>query len=267
MRVTEARELFRQITKQYFASANVIFSNQSRAAKPKLGLVVLTPGPVKRPHLPNYHQVDDVMVGSYESRLTITVDLFTHGSPVIDDDTGKVAAYENTAVDDILAYANYLNSQFVTEWSHMNDVTVLLEGDAQDLTGIINDNNYEYRARVTVMFYFTQKAVGMAAVSSEQSIRYPIYVRDPDTGEFERDDEGNPVIEHDPETGEPLYTEDPPVETESNSGGLTTDADVVEEGAIVEPVFTQTSTGGGTEELASAEGGYFTEVEIKEEKS
>lgn len=96
---------------------------------------------------------------------------------------------------------------------------------------------------------------------------YPIYVRNPDTGEIVRDGERNPVIEHDPDTGEPLYTDQPPVETESPSGGAVTDADAVESGAIVEPVFTQTSTGGGTEELASAEGGYFTEVEIKEEKS
>lgn len=268
MRVTQAHELFRQITKQYFDSATVIFSNQSRAAKPDLGLVVLTPGSVKRPYLPNYRQTDDTLVGSYESRLTITVDLFTHGSPVIDEDTGKVAAYENTAMDDILSYADYLNSQFVTEWSYINDVTVLLDGDAQDLTGIINDNNYEYRARVTVMFYFTQQAVGMAGVAGEGSIRYPVYVRDPDTGDIERDEDGNPSIEHDPDTGTPLYTDKPPVETESTEGGnYSTDADLVENGAIVEPEFTQTSTGGGTEELASMRVGYFTEVEIKEEMS
>ena len=267
MRVNTARELFRQITKQYFASATVIFSNQSRAAKPKLGLVVLTPGPVKRPYLPNYRQIGDSMVGFYHSRLTITVDLFTHGAPVKDESTGKAVAYENTAMDDILSYADYLNSQFVTEWGSMNDVSVLLDGDAQDLTGIINDNNYEDRARVTVLFYFTQKAVGMAAVANEDSIRYPVYTRDPETGDIVRDEEGNPVIEHDPDTGGPLYTDKPPAETESATGGTITDAETVENGAVVEPEFTQSSTGGGTEELASAEGGYFTEVEIKEEKS
>ena len=34
MRVTEARELFRQLTAKYFAGATVTFSNQSRVAKP-----------------------------------------------------------------------------------------------------------------------------------------------------------------------------------------------------------------------------------------
>ena len=267
MRVREARELFRQITKQYFAAATVIFSNQSRAAKPDPGLVVLTPGAVKRPYLPNYQEIDGTPIGCYQSRLMITVDLFTHGAPVTDDDTGETVAYENTAMDDMLSYADYLNSQFVTSWSHLNDLAILIDGDAQDLTGVINDNNYEYRARLTVMLYFTQRAVGYAAVAAEQSIVYPVYVTDPVTGEIVRDEEGNPVIAVDPETGEPLHTTTPPTETESTTGGYETDAETVESGATVDPIFTQTSTGGGTKELASKDGGYFTEVEIKEEKS
>ena len=40
-----------------------------------------------------------------------------------------------------------------------------------------------------------------------------------------------------------------------------------EEAAIVEPTFEETSSGGGTEELAKERTGYFTEVEIKEEKA
>lgn len=36
---------------------------------------------------------------------------------------------------------------------------------------------------------------------------------------------------------------------------------------IVKPEFTPTASGGGTEELASLETGYFTEAEIKEEKA
>ena len=40
-----------------------------------------------------------------------------------------------------------------------------------------------------------------------------------------------------------------------------------EAAAVVEPGFEQTSSGGGTEELAKERTGYFTEVEIKEEKA
>ena len=52
MRVGQAKELFRALTKQYFGGANVVFANQSRTAKQKEPLVVLTPGNVHRPQAP-----------------------------------------------------------------------------------------------------------------------------------------------------------------------------------------------------------------------
>lgn len=255
MRATAAKELFRQITMQYFSGATVIFSNQSRMAKPELGLVVITPGQVKRNSMPNYELVDNTLVGCYQNRISMTVDLFTHGAAVVEN--GRTVAYENTAMEDILAYCDYLNSPFVTDWSHRNDVSILIDGDAQDLTGAVNDNNYEFRARVVLAYYFTSRAVGRAAILEENSILYPVYQRDPETGEIERDPSGAPIITTDPATGEPVYTDEPPYDDPEEK--------VIEDGAIVTPEFTPTSTGGGNGILASQEDGYFSDAEIKEE--
>lgn len=241
MRVTEARELFRQLTAKYFAGATVTFSNQSRAAKPRVPLVTITPGPVRRPTSANYCLTDDEVVGHYLSRISFQVDLFTHGSPIVDEETGQTVAYENTAMDDMLSFADFLNSDYTVRWCHVKDVSILIDGDVQDLTGVVNDTNYEYRARMSVLLYFTQKTVGPAAVLAESSVQYP-------------DDEGN-------------YTPEPPLETESPTNGYKTEAVKKEEAAIVEPTFEETSSGGGTEELAKERTGYFTEVEIKEEKA
>lgn len=104
MRVGQAKELFRALTQQYFGGANVVFANQSRTAKQKEPLVVLTPGNVHRPQAPNYTFVDGEVVGHYLSRFSIMVDLFTNGSPVVDEVSGKVVAYEDNAVDDTRAY-------------------------------------------------------------------------------------------------------------------------------------------------------------------
>ena len=120
-------------------------------------------------------------------------------------------------------------------------MSILIDGDVQDLTGVVNDTNYEYRARMSVLLYFTQKAVGPTAVLKESSIQYP--------------------------DGEGGYTPETPLETESPTNGYETDAMKKEEAAIVEPEFEQTSSCGGTEELAKETTGYFTEVEIKEEKA
>ena len=242
MRLSEAKELFRQLTASYFAGARVVFSNQSRVAKQGQPLVVLTPGNLNRPSAPNYDTVDGVMIGNYLSRLSITADLFTNGAPVIDPDTGRVVAYEDNALDDMLSFADFLNSEYTVRWSHSHDVAVLIDGDAQTMTGLVNDNNYEYRARLSVLFYFTQQAVGDASVLNEDSIVYP-------TGDAE-----NP------------YSPDEPVETESPTGGYETDYIKKMKEAKVKPVFEPTASGGGSEELAQEDVGYFNEAEIKEEK-
>lgn len=242
MRVMRAQALFQQLTASYFAGANVVFSNQSRAAKQQQPLVVLTVGNLNRPATPNYSTVNGVVVGNYLSRLPITVDLFTNGVAVVDPDTGRTVAYEDNALDDMLSFADFLNSEHTVHWSHNHDVAIVIDGDVLNMTGLVNDNNYEYRARLSVLLYFTQQAVEGAAVLSEDSIVYPT------------DDPENP------------YTPVEPVETESPTGGYKTDYIKKMEEAKVDPVYQPTASGGGSEELAQESVGYFNEAEIKEEK-
>lgn len=241
MRVSQAKELFRVLTQEYFAGAWVTFARQSRAAKPTVPLVSITPGNVNRPKSPSYENVGGEMLGYYPSRITMTIDLFTHGKPVTDDETGETVAYENTAVDDMLAFADFLNSERTVNWCHRNDVAIQLEGDVQDLTGLVNDTNYEFRSRLVVLLYFTQRVVGYAAVATEESIR-PAEDSPSDPGS---DSEGGGGEEGQPGQGTP------------QPGG----------GVVIEPHYEQTSSGGGTEELATQTTGYFTEVEIKEDKA
>lgn len=240
MRVSQAKELFRALTQEYFAGAWVTFARQSRAAKPAVPLVSITPGNVNRPQNPSYENVNGELLGYYPSRITMTIDLFTHGKPVKDDVTGETVAYENTAVDDMLAFADFLNSDRTVNWCHTNDVAIQFEGDVQDLTGLVNDTNYEFRSRLVVLLYFTQKVVGHAAVATEESIRPA---------------EGSPSGPgSDPEGG---GGEGQPGQGRPQPGG----------GVVIEPHYEQTSSGGGTEELATQTTGYFTEVEIKEDKA
>lgn len=244
MRVTNVKNLFRDLTKQYFQGATVVFGNQSRVAKPTLSLVTIATGNVKRPHSPNYATIDGVLVGHYLSRIPMTVDLYTHGAPVLDDNE-RIVAYEDTALDDILAYADFLNSPYVVQWCRNNDITILIDGDAQNMTGLLNETNYEYRARLSVFVYFTQKAVGTSAILSETAIKYP-------TGEFD-------------EKGDPVYTTAVPSPTTFTTGNLVDEAVKREKEAIVSAEFEKTPSGGGSEALAYEEAGYFDKYNLKEE--
>ena len=92
---------------------------------------------------------------------------------LIDDETGQAVAREDTALDEMLLFANYLNSLDVTRWCNKNDVSIVIDGDAIQMTGIINDTTYEFRSRLVVNFYFTQETVGdnagSPAVASQQN--------------------------------------------------------------------------------------------------
>ncbi len=242
MRVEQAKSLFQALTQSYFGGANVVFANQSRTPMQKIPLVLLTPGPVHRPSAPVYEVISGERVGNYLSRLSITIDLFTNGAPVVDEESGAIVAYADSSEDDLLAFADFLGSDYTVDWCHKNDVSILIDGDVQCLTAVVNDTTYQYRSRMTVMFYFTQRAIGRTAVLKESSLKYP-------TGEI------------DPETGEPVYTTEPPVETESQTGDWPQKGD-----PVLRPEFAETDSGGGTKDLADEETGYFTEAEVKEEK-
>jgi hypothetical protein len=156
MKVADATNLFLQLAKGYFEGYMVIYAKQSRTPKPDIPLVTLTLGNVSRQLAPTNVINGGDIVGYYQSRIPIIIDLFTNGEPIIED--GSVVAYSNTALDEILGFADYINSPEIVDWCRDNNISLLLEGEAQDITGLVNDTNYEYRSRMEAGLSFTHKA-------------------------------------------------------------------------------------------------------------
>lgn len=233
MRPAQLRDYFRKLTASYFANANVIYGRQSHAAKTDIPLVSLTAGNVKRTRDNCDYDIDGCPVYSYPSSMSITIDLFTHGAPVIQN--GEVVAYDNNAIDELTAFADFLGSRHVLEWCSRYDVAISIEGDVMDITGIINETAYEYRSRLNVRLYFTQTSVGNAAILSESSIQYPTGTIDPETGE-------EAYAPHDPELS--------PVEPDPST-------------ATIVPSYDDSANVGGSEALASENAPFFDTVEIK----
>ena len=93
-----------------------------------------------------------------------------------------------------------------------------------------------------------QKAVGFTAVATEESVKPAATTP------------GEPGTPPDgPDIGDG--------ETPGEGPGSTPGGKPVPGGNVIVPEFEQTSSGGGTEELAKETTGYFTEAEIKEEKA
>lgn len=232
MNVAEVKEAIRQLTELYFSGAKVTYTKQSFTAKPTKPLVTLTSGTVSRPRNPPVKIIDGRPVSFYPATMPIQIDLFTHGRKKVLK-PGQTPIMENTAEDDMLAFADFLNSDFAVQWCHERDLSIVISNTVEDLTDLINDTNYEYRAMIEVQVGFTMTAIGYTGVMAPESVKHSGVTVDPDTGEQK------------------------PYEY---SGGDIQGEDVTS----MEPVAAQTPSGGGNAELAEQEGGYFTNVEIND---
>ena len=235
MRPSQAKEYFRKLVKSYFKKANVIYGRQSHAAKTDIPLVSLTVGNVKRTRDSCGYDIDGAPVYSYPSSLNITIDLFTHGAPITVKN--EIVAYDNNAIDEMTAFADFLGSRHVVEWCNRYDMSISIDGDVMDLTGVINETAYEYRARLSVWLGFTQTSVGNAAILTEESIQYPTGIIDAETGEEQ-------YAPHDPE-----------------QSGTAPD----EYAAVIIPQYDDSAVGGSSE-LSAEEAPYFEEVAITQEE-
>lgn len=218
MTLNELQEHLLDLTERYFTGAKVTWA-QEKLVKPAPALVTLRTGNVSRPLQPITEVIDGVPCGYYPSRVLLEVNLFTKGKTFKPED-GATAAQENTAVNDLLDFVNFINSPVVIDWCFTKDIAITPNGDVLDATAAINDTRWEYRAMIELTVDFVQAAVGATGILAESSIKYE---KDP-----EKPDE--PAKPH------------------------------------IDPVWSQNSSGGGSQELADETTGYFEAVEIEQEK-
>ena len=235
MDVKGVREALFELTKSYFRGATVMFGRQSRVAKQKRDkpLVILAAGPVTRPLFPPTKIIDGRPVSFYPSSVTVQIDLFTFGEKR-ELAYGYTTAMENTATDDMLAFVSFLNSDMVVQYCGHKDISIVVPNTVQDLSDLISDTNYEYRAMIEVTVNFTAAAIGYSGTLSPGSIHHD-----------KLDEEGNHV-----------------------TGGDIQADDVTK----LSPVVDETASGGGNSEVVEDETDYFENIEInkklvKEEKT
>ena len=161
MTQSELKQALYDLASVYFIGANIVWG-QTKKVEPDKPLVALSLGTVVRPFLPIRRFVDGATVDVYPTTTKLQVDLYTRGKE-INDLPGVTGARENTAVDDLMEFVNFLNSAYADDWSYENDITIL-GNTVTDLTQIANDTSWSYRAMVELDICFTQEAYGYAAI-------------------------------------------------------------------------------------------------------
>lgn len=209
MNVREARKLMYDLLSMFFSGGTVTFGSQSSTVKPQPPLVVLTTVSISRPTNPPTKTIDGHPVSYYPTTMALQIDLYTKGAPVDVGDGNKLVPMENTALSDMVDFANFLGSEYFINWCHKYDVAIAPNGDVRDTTALLNGSSYQFRSTLELTMNFTQKAVGYAGILSPTSIKHTT-----PEGEAEGDDEA-----------EDVYVE--PEFTPSSSGGGT--AELAEE--------------------------------------
>ncbi len=170
MTMREAKEKIYELVCEYFGNATVAWG-KTKSVRPGSPLVSITTGNLTRTYHPVKNDIDGIPVFSYASSFPLQLDLFTKGTPVNDED-GVTAATENTAVSDLADFVNFLGSVHAEHWGMINDMAVLANTQIHDLTQLVNDSSWDYRAMVEIEVRFTETAVGYSAVNYEAGQKY-----------------------------------------------------------------------------------------------
>lgn len=224
-----------ELTQFYFKNATVIHGRQSHIAKQGKPLVTLYTGVVTRPLNPPTRIIDGRPVSFYPSSVTVQIDLFTMGQKK-ELAHGYTPVMENTAADDMMSFVNFLNSELAVRYCHQKDIALVVPNTVQDLTGLINDTAYEYRAMIEVTVYFTSMAIGYSGTLAESSLTKNSGSSGGSEGSESSGSSGS--------------------SSDGSSGG-----DEAED-YILKPEVVETPSGGGNDEVLTDEDGYFTNVEI-----
>lgn len=169
MTQNELKQLLYELISEYFSGASITWS-KVKSVIPGSPQVVLNMGVITRTYRPFRQNVKGVFVDSYPSKTTLQIDLYTKGAAV-NTDLEIESAYENTAINDLTDFINYLNSAYVDDWCERYDVSILCN-HVNDLTELINTVTWDYRAMTEIEIGFVQTAVGHTGIMWEKGKAY-----------------------------------------------------------------------------------------------
>lgn len=157
MTAQELKKTIYTMAHDYFGGAVVAWSKQSDRVKPKTPFLSVDIGNVHRTQHDMLVLRDDEFICVMPSHVYVTFVLFTFGEK---KDAGY---YDNSALNDLQDFVNYLLSREVDDISTGYNVTFDMEGDVQDATDLL-DNDYQYCARAQMRVMFGQVVRGYAGI-------------------------------------------------------------------------------------------------------
>lgn len=164
MTYNDARSIIYDATASYFSGATVTMAGTKQTKKLK-PMVTLKFWALQIGTFPNEVNYEGEPCDYYTASMKLEVQLFTNGHQLSN------GGMESTAVGDLTDYVNYMMSKLMTTEFSRKDLTILTAGPVQDVSAVINDTSYEYRAMVEFDVTFTVASVGYGGILDESSVK------------------------------------------------------------------------------------------------
>lgn len=156
MSINELKEKIYTVISDYFTYATVIWAEQANVKPQPPYIVIKLINVSKEPYVVG----DDIDSRQfYHCSAKMEINFFTKGEPVVVR-RNETISYKNSALSDLLDFADYLESVRITDILMKDDISLQLVSPIQDLTMLENSSSFRYRAMAEFVIYFTDEASG-----------------------------------------------------------------------------------------------------------
>lgn len=161
MNMSEVREKIYELISMFFLGATVIWSEQV-VTRPKPPYLTLKLNGI---HKPLHPIQDELGAFFYPCSTMLELNLYTKGKPITigENVTGN---YENTAQDDLMEFVKFLESPMVLDLLEQYNLDIQLMPPIRDLTELMNETNYRYRAMAEFVISYMETSKGGYGISN-----------------------------------------------------------------------------------------------------
>ena len=156
MKISEARKKLISMAAEYFGNGHVFWADAKMTKLPEPYVTLQVTG-MSRQVNPNVLVDDDGYPVSYRDIvLDVDLNLYTKGKSV----RGSSVVFENTSMEDLIDFMDYLDSEQGQYEQEKAGMAVTVESDPQDLSALIREAQYQYRAQISLSVRITDSAYG-----------------------------------------------------------------------------------------------------------
>lgn len=167
MDATAIKEILFTVCEDFFQNTNLIWAGEV-SESPPLPLVTLRVDSMNTANFPfeEGYDKDGQYMEYYNADLVLEVQGFTQGY-VSNQNDGIIQSAENTAMNDIRQFANYIASEGMIIRLASENISMTQIGPVRDTSIVKSGSRYEYSAMVEYKVDFILETTGFYAISQQ----------------------------------------------------------------------------------------------------